>query len=190
LLGAVSVSGWFAPNINHPIQEGYITLMRKLNTKQEAFAKAVVLNGGDKVAAFKKAGWSWVNFSKNSLGVQADKAFKKPNISLRIKQLQEAKEIKAKKVFDVDAEWVLNSLKSVADRCMVAEPVMVKGREGMEPSGEYKFDSSGANRSLELIGRHFKMFTDKVELSSDPENPLTLLISEISGKTLGPKVDE
>jgi phage terminase small subunit len=190
LLGAVSVSGWFAPNINHPIQEGYITLMRKLNTKQEAFAKAVVLNGGDKVAAFKKAGWSWVNFSKNSLGVQADKAFKKPNISLRIKQLQEAKEIKAKKVFDVDAEWVLNSLKSVADRCMTAEQVMVKGANGMEPSGEYKFDSSGANRSLELIGRHFKMFTDKVELSNDPENPLTLLISEISGKTLGPKVDE
>jgi len=73
---------------------------------------------------------------------------------------------------------------------MTEEPVMIRGPNGMEPSGEYKFDSSGANRSLELIGRHFKMFTDKVELSGDAENPLTLLISEISGKTLGPKVDD
>lgn len=31
--------------------------------------------------------------------------------------------------------------------------------------------------------------TDKRELSSDPENPLTLLISEISGNTLGPSGD-
>ena len=32
--------------------------------------------------------------------------------------------------------------------------------------------------------------TDKRELSGDIENPLTLLITEISGNTLGPKVDE
>lgn len=71
-------------------------------------------------------------------------------------------EIAAEKA-QIDAEWVLNNLKEVAVRCMQAEPVMVKGEKGMEESGEYKFDSSGANKSLELIGKTMKMFTDKVE---------------------------
>jgi len=34
-----------------------------------------------------------------------------------------------------------------------------------------------------------KKYGDKVQLSGDPENPLTVLINEISGKTLGPTSD-
>jgi len=64
----------------------------------------------------------------------------------------------------VDAEWVLKNLKSVAERCMTAEPVMIKVDGEMIETGEYRFDSSGANKSLELIGKTMKMFTDKIEL--------------------------
>ncbi|MFA5149255.1 MAG: hypothetical protein WC491_09055, partial [Candidatus Omnitrophota bacterium] len=49
---------------------------------------------------------------------------------------------------EITQEYVLNSLKSVADRCM----------------GE-RLDSSGANKSLELLGKHLKLFTEKVEQS-------------------------
>lgn len=50
----------------------------------------------------------------------------------------------------IDAAWVLKNAKRVFDRCMQDEPVMVQG----EPTGEYKFEQSGANKALEIIGKH------------------------------------
>lgn len=67
---------------------------------------------------------------------------------------------------ELTAEWVLNNLKEVAERCMQAEPVL--DREGNE-TGEWKFEHAGANKSLELIGKHLKLFTDKVEHSGSVE---------------------
>ena len=63
---------------------------------------------------------------------------------------------------EISADYVLASLKNVAERCQQAEPVYDK--EG-NPIGEYKFDSSGANKSLELLGKHLKLFADRLDLS-------------------------
>ena len=70
--------------------------------------------------------------------------------------------IKISEKAEISAEYVLNSLVSVAERCQQAEPVMIRdGRDWVE-SGEYKFDSAGANRALELLGKHLALFTEKV----------------------------
>lgn len=63
----------------------------------------------------------------------------------------------------IDAAWVLASLKKVHDRCMQEEAVT--DREG-GATGEYKFEHSGANRALELIGKHTQVqaFIEKVEV--------------------------
>ena len=47
--------------------------------------------------------------------------------------------------------------------CMQAEPVIVGG----EPTGEYKFDSSGANKALELVGKHVNIqaWKEKTEIT-------------------------
>lgn len=58
----------------------------------------------------------------------------------------------------VTTEWVINRLKEISDRCMTAVPVMVRTEDGMKESGEYKFDSSGANKATELLGRHIGIF--------------------------------
>jgi len=60
---------------------------------------------------------------------------------------------------EIDADWVLSKLKTIAERCMQEEAVTSKG----EATGEFKFDAAGANKALELIGRNKKMFTDKIE---------------------------
>lgn len=67
-----------------------------------------------------------------------------------------------RELIELDEKWVLDRLRQIVDRCMQAEPV--KDSKG-EPTGEFKFDSSGANRALELIGKHFAMFTDKLKVS-------------------------
>lgn len=66
-----------------------------LNPKQDAFAVAVVKNGGDKVAARAAAGYS-TTMTKASQGIDADKLYNHAKISLRIAELQ----IKATKVAD------------------------------------------------------------------------------------------
>lgn len=54
----------------------------------------------------------------------------------------------------LDREWIIGRLMSVVDRCMQAEPVMVKG----EPTGEFSFDSSGANQALRMLGDTLGLF--------------------------------
>lgn len=77
---------------------------------------------------------------------------------------------------DISAEYVLSSLKEVAERCRTAVPVMVReGRKLVqkidEETGEgvWEFDSSGANRALELLGKHLAIFTDRLEVRASLE---------------------
>lgn len=69
----------------------------------------------------------------------------------------------------ISAEYVLKNLQEVAERCMERAPVLVReGRDLVQKVDEHErhvweFDSSGANRSLELLGKHLKLFTEKVE---------------------------
>lgn len=76
---------------------------------------------------------------------------------------------------NLSAEWVLQRLKDISDRCTQAEPVLIRNNDGeLVPSGEYKFDSSGANKATELIGKHLGMFGDKLDVSSKGQ-PLKLI---------------
>ena len=61
----------------------------------------------------------------------------------------------------IDADWVLARLKLISDRCVQGEPVL--DHEG-NPTGEWRFDSPGANRATELLGKHLAMFTDKSQI--------------------------
>ena len=109
-------------------------------------------------------------FSKRTAYSQGQRLLKdveiQAEISRIVKKLAESAEI--------NAEWVLKNLKEIAERCMQKVPVMKFDRESKsmkqvidEESGEglWQFDSSGANRSLELIGRRLGMFKDKSEHS-------------------------
>lgn len=85
----------------------------KLNVPQEKYAQEVVRNGGDKVAAYKASGWTWKNFTSNTLSVESDKKFHHPKISLRIAELQAVKDNLAEKEFKIDSGFVLRRLKEI-----------------------------------------------------------------------------
>ena len=59
------------------------------------------------------------------------------------------------------ADGVLRDLRAVADRCM--QGVEVCDSEGRK-TGEWRFNASGANRALELIGKHLAMFIERKEV--------------------------
>ncbi len=123
--------------------------MAKLTAKQEAFCKEYLIDLNATQAAIR------AGYSKKTAKVTGSENLTKPDVAAKIQILFDAR---AEKV-ELNSEWVLKNLQKVAERCMQQEEVLVGG----EPSGEYKFDSSGANKSLELIGKHLKLFTDKIE---------------------------
>lgn len=75
----------------------------------------------------------------------------------------------------LDAYWVLKRLKDISDRCMQAKPLMEFDRVEREmvhvvdeETGEYLyiFESGGATRAAELIGKHIGMFKERVDLTT------------------------
>jgi phage terminase small subunit len=55
---------------------------------------------------------------------------------------------------------------------MAREPVLdSKG----EPTGEYKFNAMGANKALELIGKHLGLFKDVQEVKNEQGFQLVIL---------------
>lgn len=67
----------------------------------------------------------------------------------------------------VDAAYVVESLLEISQKCQQAKPVLEWNSETrqMVETGEFEFDSNGANKALELIGKHLGMFKDKLEHS-------------------------
>tara|TARA_R110000824_G_C15138326_1_gene669757 strand:+ start:366 stop:776 length:411 start_codon:yes stop_codon:yes gene_type:complete len=59
----------------------------KVSPKEERFAQAIINTAGDKVEAYKNAGYS-LKLTKPQMCTQADKIYNRPNVTLRIKQLQ------------------------------------------------------------------------------------------------------
>lgn len=62
---------------------------------------------------------------------------------------------------ELSDEYVLDRLREIVDRCMQAVPVL--DREGNR-TGDWKFNPTGANKALELLGRHLGLWNDKLAL--------------------------
>ena len=62
--------------------------MKKLTTKQESFANAYVLNGGNATDAYRQS-YTWQGMSDNALSVEACRTLALPNVSLRVQELRQ-----------------------------------------------------------------------------------------------------
>lgn len=58
----------------------------------------------------------------------------------------------------LDREWVISRYMKVVERCMQAEPVLKMIDGEMRETGEYKFDSHGANTALRALGDTLGLF--------------------------------
>jgi phage terminase small subunit len=118
-----------------------------LTVKQARF-KALVMSGVNQTKAYIQAGYA------SGMASAPFNASRLANSEKMRKVLAKAQETAAGRA-GITAERVLKRIDTVADRCMQAEEVL--DSKGL-PTGEYRFDSTGANRSLELLGRHLRLF--------------------------------
>lgn len=128
----------------------------KLNPKQELFCQEYLIDLNGTQAAIR------AGYSKRTADVQASKLLALPKVASRVSQL---KAERLKRV-QVDQDYVLHGLMEVAERCMQKRPVTAwdyeKRQMGVAKDDEgreiWSFDSSGANRAFELLGKHVGIF--------------------------------
>lgn len=72
---------------------------------------------------------------------------------------------------EITADYVLSNLTEIVERCMQRAPVMVRqGREMVQEVDDegrhvWTFNANGANKSLELLGKHLGMFKESVNIT-------------------------
>jgi hypothetical protein len=101
-----------------------------------------------------------VGYSANGAIQSASKLLRTPKVKARIEDIQVAVSQAAITRSDLTTEYILNGIKTVAERCLQAVPVLDSlGKE----TGVWRFDSAGANKAFELLGRTKGLFVDRHE---------------------------
>lgn len=132
-----------------------------LNVRQQRFVAEYLIDL-NATAAYKRAGYA---AKGNAAEVSACQLLSNPKVAKAVEDAMD----KRSNDLGIDAKYVLTTIKATIERCAQAEPVM---RDGA-PSGEYKFDAAAVLKGAELLGKHLKMFTDKVEHSGSIGGELT-----------------
>ena len=130
----------------------------KLTAKQKAFCEEYLIDLNATQAAIRSG------YSKHTAKDIACQNLAKLNISEYIAELQAKRSAKTA----ITADYVLSSLHKVAERCMQEEAVT----DADGATGEFKFEHSGANKSLELLGKHLGLFVERKELSGPDGGPI------------------
>lgn len=144
--------------------------MPKLTDKQKEFVRQYLVDLNATQAAVR-AGYS----VKTAYRQGADLLQK---TSIR-EAIEKAQAKRARRV-EVTQDYVLSNLVEVVERTMQRAPVTNrKGEQVTDEEGRavWTFDAKGANRALELLGKHLGIFTDKIR-------------AEVSGPDGGPVASE
>lgn len=144
--------------------------MPKLTDKQKEFVRQYLVDLNATQAAVR-AGYS----VKTAYRQGADLLQK---TSIR-EAIEKAQAKRARRV-EVTQDYVLSNLVEVVERTMQRAPVLDrKGEQVTDEEGRavWTFDAKGANRALELLGKHLGIFADRVK-------------AEVSGPDGGPVASE
>lgn len=130
-----------------------------LTPRQRLFALEYLKDLNGKQAAIR------AGYSAHSAEVTASKLLRVPKVAAFVKNRAE----KVAGKVEIDAAYVLRGLKNVAERCQSEDPEW--------------FDAAGANRALELLGKHLALFTEKQEVSGPNGGALEVVIRDLSKET-------
>ena len=144
--------------------------MVKLTDKQTAFVREYLVDLNATQAAIR-AGYSERTASRIGPQLLGKNCVREA--------IEKAQAKRARRV-EVTQDYVLSNLVEVVERTMQRAPVLDrKGEQVTDEEGRavWTFDAKGANRALELLGKHLGIFTDKVK-------------AEVSGPDGGPVASE
>ncbi len=167
-------------------------MTNKLTPKQEQFCKEYLIDLNGTQAAIR------AGYSEDSAKEIASENLTKPNISSYIEQLMTERSkrttITADKVLQELAKTAFFNMADVIDEEGRTKPLQEWSRDDMAALQEVtetkigkdegllitqKFKVGDKKGNLDLLGRHLKLFTDKVELGGDADNPIITRVERV-----------
>lgn len=124
---------------------------KKLTERQEAFIREYLVDLNATQAAIR------AGYSKKTAKETGYENLTKPHIQ---KAIADAIEKRSERT-EITQDWIISKLVLNVERAMQAEPVRDRGGN---PTGEYVYHGSAANKALELLGKHLGMFKDRLEV--------------------------
>lgn len=149
--------------------------MADLTEKQRMFCREYIVDLNMTQAAIR------AGYSENAAGAIGSENLTKPEIQEYVQRLMDRR---AKRL-EIDSDYVLSTVHETIERCRQVEPV--RDRKGRQvyvetPDGQqapaFTFDATGVLKGTELLGKHLKLFADKMELTGKDGAPLPTPISQ------------
>lgn len=135
-----------------------------LNDRQLRFCQEYVIDFNGLQAAIR------AGYSEKSAKEIAAENLTKPNIQAKISELQN----KVAEKLGINAEWITQRFKEISDRCVQAEPVLDSRGN---PTGEFQFDSAGANKATEMLGKMIGVFEKDNSQKSIVLTPPSIIVN-------------
>ena len=124
-----------------------------LSPKHAKFVDEYLKNGNNASAAYLVAGYTAKN--QSTADTCASRLLKSAQVQAELEKIRDV----ARKVTQVSIQKVITDVEAIRIRCMQEEPVVDK--QGNQ-TGEWKFDSRGALKACELLGKHVGAFEERV----------------------------
>lgn len=141
-----------------------------LTAKQQTFVREYLVDLNATQAAIR------AGYSAKTAEQQGFQLLKKTSVAAAVQAAMDKRSQRT----EITADYVLNTITETIERCKQARQVLNRKGDPVfveTPDGElvpaYVFDATAVLKGAELLGKHLKLFTDKVEHSGD----VTLTVS-------------
>jgi phage terminase small subunit len=139
-----------------------------LTAKQQMFCREYLVDLNGTQAAIR------AGYSKKTAQEQAARLLSNVIVKEYVQSLMDERSERV----EITADYVLTSIHEITERCKQGVPVLVDG----EPTGEWKFEPNAALKGCELLGKHLKLFTDKVDVGGQSDNPINATVTFVNGQ--------
>lgn len=146
------------------------------NRKHERFCHEYIIDYNGTQAAIR------AGYKATSARTQASDLIANPDILARVRELQEEQ----MKRLALNADMVTLEILKTYQRCSELTPALQRNEKTgkYEEVGVYQFDSRGALRALELLGKRFGMFDKPLGKPDNEKNNLLDQLLNSTGKDL------